>query len=159
MFKSVLNLKAQRCRFIIPEHNNQMISTDARTVVENRNISIVSEAQQLAFPNNDSEHSEHTIATSDNDINDSEHLDDGYERPYTTLVAHNHADNEHVYSSTKTNSINDNSTTLQNATCRLSFAFPEQDPSQDNHKTDFFADDGQGNVKRNTREYINLMLK
>ncbi|CAC5379150.1 unnamed protein product [Mytilus coruscus] len=146
-------------RAILHEHNNQMISTDSRLVVENRNISIVSEEQHLALSNNDIDTSEHTIGSSDNEINASEHFDDGYERPYTTLVAHNYAEDEHRYSSTKTSSINDNSTTLQNATCRPCFAFTEQDSSQVKQKTFFFADDGQENIKRNTGEYINLSLK
>ncbi|CAC5387875.1 OPCML [Mytilus coruscus] len=124
------------------EHNNQMISTDSRLVVENRNISMVSGEQHLES-NNDSNTSEHTIATSDDEINASEHLDDGYERPYTTLVAHIYAEEEHGYSSTKTSSINYNSTTLQNATCRPCFAFTEKDKQ----KTFIFTDDGQENTK------------
>ncbi|XP_052081070.1 uncharacterized protein LOC127719060 [Mytilus californianus] len=143
----------------LPEHNNQMISTDSRLVVENRNISIVSEEQYLALSNNDTDTSEHTVASSDNESIASEDLDDGYERPYTTLVAHNYVEDEHGYSSTKTSSIYDNSSSLQNTTCRPCFPFTEQDPSQDNKNTHFFADNGHENTKRNTGEYINLSLK
>lgn len=134
-----------------------MISTDARIVFENRNMSI--DAQHVVFTNNESDTSEHSIGSSDNEINASEHLDDGYEQPYTSLVAHNYAENEHGYSSTKTNSINDKSTTLQNATFRSSFEFIEQYPSKDKQNIFFFPDDGKENVNLKSGEYINLSLK
>ncbi|CAG2196315.1 unnamed protein product [Mytilus edulis] len=41
---------------------------------------------------------EHTSTSSDNDSDSSEYLDDGYEKPYTTLVV---AEDSHVYLTTK----------------------------------------------------------
>lgn len=132
-----------------------MISTDDRMIVETRNISIVYEEQSLAFSNMDNETSEHSIALLGNDSHTSEHLDDGYERPYTTLVTHNYAEEEHVYKSTKTNLFNDNTSTFENATYRPYVIITEQDVSLDDTKTHFFPDDS----KENKTEYINLCLK
>ncbi|CAG2232730.1 OBCAM [Mytilus edulis] len=138
------------------EQNNQMISTDARRIVENRNISV---EQLVAFSNNDNETSEHARTLPDNESHTSEHLDDGYERPYMTLVAQNYVEEEHVYNNTKSNSLNDNSTPLQNPTCRRFVEITEQDATQDNTDTHVFAADSQENVKQNTGEYINLSIK
>ncbi|CAC5368465.1 unnamed protein product [Mytilus coruscus] len=156
----------------LQENSNQIISTDARTV-------FMSEEQDLEFSNNDT--SEHAEASSENDIsmiNASEYLDDGYEHPYTTLVEHSDAADEHVYLNTKTNSINENPHTFQNVTYKHSFASKVQDYSQDKQQIHFFASDGQENVtfncpennlnetdndfyllNVNAAEYINLSLK
>lgn len=142
--------------FFIKEQNNQMISTDARRIVENRNIS---EEQLVAFSNNDNKTSEHARTLSDNESHTSEHLDDGYERSYMTLVGQNYAAEEHVYNNTNSNSLNDNSTPLQNTTCRRFVAITEQVATQDYIDTHVFAVDSQENVKQNTGEYINLSIK
>lgn len=133
-----------------------MISTDARSIVENRNISV---EQLVAFSNNDNETSQHARTLPDNESHISENLDDGYERPYMTLVAQNYAEEEHVYNNTKSKSFNDNSTPLQNPTCICFVAITEQDASQDKTDTHVFADDSQENVKQNTGEYIDLSIK
>lgn len=132
-----------------------MISTDARLIVENRNTSIVSEELHLVFPNNDRDISDQTIATSDNNSHTSEHLDDGYKRPYTTLLAYNYIEDEHVYN----NTTYDTSTPFPIAACKSIVGIKEQYVSQDHKNTHFCADDGQENITRNTGEYINLSLK
>ncbi|VDI46054.1 Hypothetical predicted protein [Mytilus galloprovincialis] len=133
--------------------NNQMVSADSRLVVENRNIFIVSEEHNLTLSNNDSDTSEHTIASLDNEIDALEHLDDGYERPYTTILAHNYAENEHCYSSIEKGLTND--TTSQNAACGPYIVFTERDK----HNISICTDDAQQNTKRSMGEYINLSLK
>lgn len=126
MFKSVVNLKRNNGYFLITEYQNQIISTDAGMIVDNRDM--LSEEQQFEFSNNNSDNLEHTIASSDNDSGASEHIDDGYERPYTTLVANIGAEDEHIYKNTNSEATctKDNTLTSQNATYRPSFAFTEQ---------------------------------
>lgn len=136
-----------------------MISTEARSIVEHRNTSIVSGERYLAFQNNDRDTPDQSIATSDNDSHTSEHLDDGYERPYTTLMAHNYVEDEHVYNNTTHNSLNETSTPFSIVACKPIVGITEQYASQDNINTHFCADDGQVNSIRNTGEYINLSLK
>ncbi|CAC5368442.1 TTN [Mytilus coruscus] len=69
------------------ENDNPMISMVERTVVENRDTALVS--------------AEQSSTSSDNDNSISEHLDDGYEYPYTTLVVINRTEDEHVYLRTR----------------------------------------------------------
>ncbi|CAC5368467.1 unnamed protein product [Mytilus coruscus] len=159
----------------LQENNNQIIATDVRIVS-------VSEEENLELPNSDSDTSEHAVASLENETNASEYLNDGYEHPYTILLAYNYAVDEHTYLTTKTNSINNNSRTFRNAAYEHSFTSREQDYSQDKQKTHIFASDGQENItldyfennlnepdhdlhlinvnsQINAAEYINLSLK
>ncbi|XP_076089159.1 uncharacterized protein LOC143059530 [Mytilus galloprovincialis] len=139
--------------------NNQMISTEARSIVEQRNPSLMSGERHLAFQNNDRDTLDQSIATSDNDSHTPEHVDDGYERPYTTLLAHNFAEDEHFYNNKTHNSLNETSTPFPIVACKPIVGITEQDASQDKKTTHFCADDGQVNNMRKTGEYINLSLK
>lgn len=69
--------------FLSSENDNPMISMTERPVVENRDTALVS--------------AEQSSASSDNDNSVSEHLDDEYEHPYTTLVLNNQMEDEHIY--------------------------------------------------------------
>ncbi|CAC5361918.1 unnamed protein product [Mytilus coruscus] len=79
--------------------------------------------------------------TNDNSI--SEHLENGYEYPYTTLVVNNRTEDEHVYLRTR------NSTAFENAVCGRSFELTEEDLLPDETKTHCYANKGQANVNLN----------
>lgn len=133
------------------------------------------------MPNNDIDTSENAVAPLESVTNPSEYLNDEYEHPYTTLLADNYAVDEHVYLTTKTNSINDNSMTFQNAAYEHTFTSRETKYSEDTQKTHISASNGQENEtldylknnltdpdedahpikvnsQKNATEYINLSL-
>ncbi|VDI64121.1 Hypothetical predicted protein [Mytilus galloprovincialis] len=58
---------------------------------------------------------EHSSSSSNTDNNASEDLNDGYEKPYSTLVSNNGHEVEHDYHKTKQNWIYENSTTCNHA--------------------------------------------
>ncbi|CAC5423604.1 unnamed protein product [Mytilus coruscus] len=72
------------------ENDNLDISTVETPVVENSGIVLVNE--------------EPSSASSDHDRNASENLDDGYERPYNTLLANYQTKDNHVYLTIKKSS-------------------------------------------------------
>lgn len=74
-----------------PENDNQVISTDETSVMENTGIVPVNEKR--------------LSASSDQDPNTSENVDDGYERPYNTLLANYQTEDDHVYLTFNNNSI------------------------------------------------------
>ncbi|CAC5411926.1 DSCAML1 [Mytilus coruscus] len=149
-------------------NNTHVFSTadGIRILVENRGISHLSE--------------ERSSTISENDINASEILDDGYEKPYSTLVVNDRDEDKHIYLSTTNNSTNENSTPSENAACGHSPGFTELDSSPHRTNTPIYENDCQENVKlhyfencsyqrdfqrpyvykhRNQVEYINLSLK
>lgn len=122
---------------LILGNNDQSISlADIIHVVgEHRDITNVSE--------------DHSSTISANDANGSEIVDDGYEKPYTTLMIIDRDEDEHVYLSTRnslTNITNENSTSLDHAACGNSSGFKKLHYIP--HKT-----------KSDDLEYINLSLK
>ncbi|CAC5405148.1 unnamed protein product [Mytilus coruscus] len=139
------------------QNDNPMISMVERTVVENGDTALVP--------------AEQSSTSSNYENSESEHLDDGYEYPYTTLVVNNRTEEEHVYLNTR------NSIAFENAACGRSFELLEQDET----KTHCYANQGQANVninddgnnsketdnnsdrtlvhQKNKAEYINLLLK
>ncbi|XP_052079672.1 uncharacterized protein LOC127717853 [Mytilus californianus] len=82
-----------------------------RVVVKNRDITNVPE--------------DHFSTISDNDANGSDILDDGYEKPYSTLMEIDRDDYEHVYLSVRNNLTNENSTFLENTASGNSSGFTE----------------------------------
>ncbi|CAC5424851.1 unnamed protein product [Mytilus coruscus] len=152
-----------------PQGNNtQIISETDRIVAENSNTTALSD--------------EHSSASSNTDMDASENLDDGYEKPYTTLVAYNGGEDEHVYRKTKQNWTYENLTSFENATFGHSVEFKEQEFSLGETKPNVYANEGQesanmhygenysketdddfqrSNVYKQmeTTEYINLSLK
>lgn len=101
-----------------------------RTVVENRDTTLVSADQ--------------SSASSDNDNSLSEHLDDGYEYPYTTLLVNNRTEDEHVYLRTR------NSATLRNAAFERSSELTEEDVLPDGTKTHYCPNQRQANLNLNS---------
>lgn len=79
---------------LILENNNPIISTADINVVEIRNIDLILE--------------ESSSASSDNGNNASGHVDDGYEKPYTTLLVLNPVEITHDYLTTKRKYSNEN---------------------------------------------------
>ncbi|XP_052079680.1 uncharacterized protein LOC127717860 isoform X3 [Mytilus californianus] len=148
--------------------NTQMLSTTntIHVVVENRGISHVFD--------------EHLSSISDNDINASDILYDGYEKPYSTLIENDIEEIKHVYLSTTNNSTYENLTPSENTACGHSPGFTELDSSPDKPKAHIAENDCQEHVKlnyvencsnernfqrpyvykqQNQVEYINLSLK
>ncbi|CAC5368462.1 unnamed protein product [Mytilus coruscus] len=117
-------------------NNTQIISETDRIVVENSNTTALSD--------------EHSAASSNTDINAPENLDDGYGKPYTTLVANNGCEYEHIYRKTKQNWTYENSTPFKNATFGHSVEFTEQGFSLDKTKTNVYANEGQESANMNT---------
>ncbi|CAC5382478.1 unnamed protein product [Mytilus coruscus] len=91
---------------IYVQNSNHIISTNDTIDVDNMNIIQMSEEQ----------HSSLSINNSDTP----EHLDNGYEYPYTTLVTNSEDEDSHVYITTKQNSINENTYPSINAACEQS---------------------------------------
>ncbi|XP_052079669.1 uncharacterized protein LOC127717851 isoform X2 [Mytilus californianus] len=85
-------------------HYAEIIEDDnIRTPSQGNNISIISTADRMvaASRNLISVFDEHSSTASENDTNAAESLDDGYEKPYTTLVENIEAEDNHVYLITK----------------------------------------------------------
>ncbi|CAC5368450.1 unnamed protein product [Mytilus coruscus] len=157
----------------INQNNIQSIPSHSRIVVENMDITLVTEVQHLAITNNDDNTSK--SASSDNDSNTLENLNDGYEHPYTTLMINNRTEDEHVYLPSRKNASNEHSTVFENAACKLSFALTELNSTHDITKThccqnevhenensnDLKDSISRSNVfsQTNIPEYINLSLK
>ncbi|XP_052079676.1 uncharacterized protein LOC127717859 isoform X2 [Mytilus californianus] len=124
-----------------PQGNNtQIISETYGIVAENSNTTVMSD--------------KHSSASSNTDINASEDLDDGYEKPYTTLVANHEGKDEHVYRKTKQNWTYENSTIFKNATFEHSVEF-----SLDKTKTNVYANEGQESANMDYGENDSNMSK
>lgn len=106
--------------------------------VDSRGVSHVSEEPSLSI--------------SDNDIDASEILDDGYEKPYSTLVENGRDEIKHIYLSTTNNSTDENSIPFENAACGLSPGFRELDSSSDRANIPIYENDSHENVKLNCFE-------
>lgn len=137
---------------------------------------VLSEEHHSELLNYESDSIEHTSISSEHGRNGSEYSDDGYERPYTTLVVNHHAEDEHVYRTTQNISNNDN------VSCKHSTEFSQPKSSIDLKNSEVGANKGikssqlyyfeensnetetafrQSNVKlrKHKAEYINLSLK
>ncbi|VDI48726.1 Hypothetical predicted protein [Mytilus galloprovincialis] len=112
------------------ENEIPMFSMVERTVVENRDTTLVSADQ--------------SSVSSDNDNSLSEHLDDGYEYPYTTLLVNIRTEDEHVYLRTR------NSATLRNAAFERSSELTEEDVLPDGTKTHYCPNQRQANLNLNS---------
>ncbi|XP_071150261.1 cell adhesion molecule Dscam1-like [Mytilus edulis] len=160
---------------IFQENNEPIISPDTRIVS-------VSQEHDLDFSNNDSATLDHAVESLENDNNALAYLDDGYERPYATLVTHTYGLDTHVYLTTETKSSNDNLNTSQNATYEHAFTSKEKDYPKDkqiphatasDHQVDVLLNDLENNLSKTDHdfhllsvdsettatEYINLSLK
>lgn len=78
---------------------------------------------------------EHILVSSENESNPSEYSDDGYEKPYTTLVETNRITDEHVYLITDIQPGNGESVTFDNAGCELALTCTEKNLSLDKRKS------------------------
>ncbi|VDH92659.1 Hypothetical predicted protein [Mytilus galloprovincialis] len=87
---------------------------------------------------------EHTSTSSDNDRDSSEYLDDGYEKPYTTLEV---AEDGHVYLTTKQKSDHANVIPFQNVDFGQACELLEEDYLSDTDKTN--AHDEHENLNLN----------
>lgn len=74
---------------LISENNTQLISSLVRSLPEDRDTALVSGEPSSTSSANESNASTTSSESLDNDENTSGNLDDGYEQPYTTLVASN----------------------------------------------------------------------
>lgn len=166
---------------MISETSTQFISTLERSLSENR-VAALESAELLSESSaNDSNASEISSESSHNDRNILRNFDDGYEQPYTTLVANNQSEDEHVYLSTPQVSNNENPTARsENDLLGDSFAFTEvksylcktkQTYSKDSQDNDTYDNDGNNlidkdnschrlkiSVQRKDVEYVNLSL-
>lgn len=152
----------------ISETDTQMFSTTdtIHVVVNSSGVSHVSE--------------ELSSSISDNDIHASEIVDDGYEKPYSTLVGNGRDDIKHVYLSITNNSADENTTPFANATCELTPGVSVLKSQPDRTNTPIYENECPENAKldfvenctnerdlqrlgvynqSNQVEYINLSLK
>ncbi|CAC5391277.1 unnamed protein product [Mytilus coruscus] len=124
---------------------------------------------------------EHISVSSENDSNTAEYLDDGYEKPYTTLVETNRVHDEYVYLITKMKSGNEKSINFDTAGCKQALTCTEQNPSLEKTNTNENVNYDQNDIKlktvenylyevecdikakvypdKNKAQYINLSLK
>lgn len=109
-------------------------------------------------------------------------MEDGYEKPYTILLANNGTEDEHVYRKTDHNLTDENPTLLTSSASGHSIGFKQLELSMGQTKANYYANKVQENVKpnndenyskdtdddfqwlnvhkqRKTQEYINLSLK
>ncbi|CAG2201490.1 unnamed protein product [Mytilus edulis] len=147
-----------------PGNETQIIS---EIIAENSNTAALSD--------------DRSSSSSNTDINVSEDSNDGYEKPYTTLVSIKGNEVEHVYRKTKQSWTYGNSNALQNATLGHSVKYTEQVFSLDKtnainanegqesanmkcaenytKKTDDDSQRSNVHKQKKTKEYINLLLK
>ncbi|XP_052079066.1 uncharacterized protein LOC127717467 isoform X2 [Mytilus californianus] len=155
-----------------------------RTSLQENNNPISSTVNIIGVENTDTapQSSGHSSASSENYIDTPENYDDGYEKPYTTLVVQNHADNQHVYLTTNKLGIYENSTPFEKVACGRSFELRNNDTptvetnphvyennDQENTNLSYIDNDFDKNdndfhrshidQRKNEAEYINLMLK
>lgn len=78
-----------------------------------------------------------------------EHLNSGYEHPYTTLVTNNIDEDEHMYNISKQNSAFENIIPFRRDASEHFVEIIEQYSSSDNVRRHFYANEGQGNEKLN----------
>lgn len=116
----------------ISENNSQNNETND-TEAENISIAQMSAEQNSSLSNSNSD--------------TTENLNNGYEHPYTTLVANNGDEDEHVYDVSKQNSAIENILPSRNAASEPFVEIIEQDSSSDNIRTHFYSNEGQENVK------------
>ncbi|CAG2232733.1 unnamed protein product [Mytilus edulis] len=90
-----------------------------------------------------------SLSNSNSNSDTTEHLNSGYEHPYTTLVANNDDEDEHVYDVSKQKSAIENILLSRNAASEPFVEIIEQDLSSDNIRTHFYANESQENVKLN----------
>ncbi|CAG2239376.1 unnamed protein product [Mytilus edulis] len=125
---------------------------------------------------------ENSSGLSDNEISVSENYDDGYERPYTTLLTNDRVGDTHVYLNTHENSNEEFLNSMDNTACRHTIECEVHTYSLKKAKTNSLEDDDiemvtmsnventsketDGDIqrpyndrKRNNVEYINLSLK
>ncbi|VDI26509.1 Hypothetical predicted protein [Mytilus galloprovincialis] len=123
------------------ENNNPIISTADINVVEIRNTDLILE--------------ESSLASSDNSNNASEHVDDGYEKPYTTLLVLNPVEITHDYLTTKRKYSNENPAIFATdafGTTSMYETKPLHHPNARYENVNLKSDE-------NKAEYINLSLK
>ncbi|VDI35763.1 Hypothetical predicted protein [Mytilus galloprovincialis] len=120
---------------------------------------------------------EQTSTSSDKDRDSSEYLDDGYEKPYTTLVVTDQVKDEHDYLTNKTESNYENSISFQNIACGHASENLEENTLSDkskvndeitswnlNYDMNDFNETKDSmpqtyiNPKMNKTEYVNLLL-
>lgn len=90
---------------------------------------------------------EHISVSSGNESNPSEYLDDGYEKPYTTLMETNRVDDGHVYLVTNMRPGNDKSIAFDNASCEQALICTEQNLSLENIKSNEYMNYEQNDIK------------
>ncbi|XP_052079076.1 uncharacterized protein LOC127717473 [Mytilus californianus] len=155
------------------------------TIRENENDNPISSTVNIIGVENTNtapQSSGHSSASSDNYIDTSENYDDGYEKPYTTLVVQNHADDPHVYLTTNKFGIYENSTPFEKVACGRSFELRNDDTPTVETNPHVYENNDQENTnlsyidndfdkkdndfhrshidqRKNEAEYINLMLK
>lgn len=151
---------------IISGNNTFVISTADGIVAVNRNLIHVSD--------------EYSSTLSENDTNAAERLDDGYEKPYTTLMENIETEDKHIYLITQETQQFQHVSPFVHAACGHLLEFTEQASSLDTSKINPSENDDQENIKHNyvenyetdddlrqsnvytkkkTVEYINLLLK
>lgn len=111
-----------------------------RILVENRNMAHLSD--------------EHSSSLSSYDIDVSDDLQDGYENPYTTMVAYNRDEDQHVYLTTTNNATISNSPSLENTSSGLFCRSKELFSSLDQTQTHICENTCSENVKLNYVEKL-----
>lgn len=81
-------------------------------IVENSNSTMAMTIRDI-----DEVSAEQTPTSSDRDRDSTEYLDDGYEKPYTTLVVTDQVKDEHDYLTTKKESNYENAISFENVAC------------------------------------------
>lgn len=118
-----------------------------------------------------------STGSSDTDINTRDHFDDGYEQPYTTLVADISTEDGHVYLATKSKSSNINCINDENAGQFCTEQSVSKDKTQPNIYVNYdpycqkhnyvennlyTTDSGNHvnvNLEKNNAQYVNLSLQ
>lgn len=120
---------------------------------------------------------EHTSTSSDNDREYLEYIDDGYEKPYTTMVVTDQVKDDHVYLNTKKESNYENAVPFQTVDCGHACELLEEESlshkinahnDHENRNLDYDTGDSNethNNVPQidiypqmNKAEYINLSI-
>ncbi|XP_063417327.1 uncharacterized protein LOC134699850 [Mytilus trossulus] len=149
------------------------------TLPQGKNTQIITEPEILVAENSNTTglFEEHSSSSSNTENNASEDLNDGYEKPYSTLVSNNGHEIEHVYHKTKQNCTYENVSTFENVSFGLSVELQEfsldktttlvysnesvnmNDGENYSKDTDHYFQRLNVSKQTETKEYINLLLK
>ncbi|XP_071149146.1 uncharacterized protein [Mytilus edulis] len=143
-------------------HYTEINEDDYRqTILQENENSIISTVNVVGVDTTDTaaQSSGQSSRSFDNNMDTSEGYDDGYEKPYTTLMVQQRADEEHVY--LNTNTFYENATPFEKACPDRPFG-ENKNPSiidNDVDKNDKDFNRSHIDPPKYKAEYINLMLK